>query len=57
MNAIPISLLQVASYNAFAAMLADHDVGKVKTTAGMVPVGFQLSASERARLTGSEEFF
>ena len=57
MNAIPMSLLQVTSYNAFAAMLADHDVGKVKTTAGMVPVGFQLSASERARLTGSEEFF
>ncbi|MGA8641327.1 phage/plasmid primase, P4 family [Candidatus Binatus sp.] len=44
-----------ASYNAFSTMLGDHDVGKFKTNAGMVPIGFQLTGAERARLTRSEE--
>jgi len=44
-----------ASFNAFGTMLGDHDVEKVKTSAGMVPFGFQLTGAERSRLTGSEE--
>jgi putative DNA primase/helicase len=43
------------SYNAFAVLLADHNVEKVKTKAGAVPLGFQLIDEERAKLTGSHE--
>ena len=43
------------SFNAFGTLLADHDIEKVKITAGMVPYGFQLTAKERARLSGSED--
>jgi putative DNA primase/helicase len=46
---------RTASYNAFATMLKQHDIGKHKTSAGIVPLGFQLAAAERARLTGLEE--
>jgi len=46
---------RVASYSAFGTMLDDHNIEKIRTNAGMVPFGFQLTGAERSRITSSEE--